>query len=123
MSIYAGTKNGQDYGFYLNPDGLLSVIELTNEAHKHLIDGQRAGKQLKWDSNETPYLADIPEPTEKEKAVVHIEKLKTELTARDYRLLKALKLGKDLDELYPGETDWYKAAIAEINELETDYNL
>jgi len=40
-----------------------------------------------------------------------------EITERDYRALKAFKLGEELDVLYPGETDWYKEAVARVNEL------
>jgi hypothetical protein len=41
----------------------------------------------------------------------------TELEARDYRAIKAFRLGKTVDELYPGETEWYEAQVAKINAL------
>jgi len=47
-----------------------------------------------------------------------ITRIKNEIAERDYRALKAFKLETPLDELYPGETNWYKASIARINELE-----
>ena len=42
-----------------------------------------------------------------------------EIAARDYRALKAFKLGAALDELYPGESEWYQGRVAAVNELET----
>jgi hypothetical protein len=44
--------------------------------------------------------------------------LKTEIAARDYRALKALKLGQPLDGLYPGESAWYQEKLNRIHELE-----
>jgi hypothetical protein len=41
-----------------------------------------------------------------------------EIAKRDYRAWKAVKLGKPIDELYPGESDWYKAKIQRFTELE-----
>jgi len=49
---------------------------------------------------------------------VEIESIKKEIAQRDYRALKAFKLGMELDELYPGETQWYQDSIARIHELE-----
>ena len=45
-------------------------------------------------------------------------KIKAEIAGRDYRALKAQKLGKSIDALYPGETDWYKAQLERLLELE-----
>ena len=53
-----------------------------------------------------------------ESAESEIAKLKAEIASRDYRALKAQKLGKGIDALYPGETDWYKAQLARLSELE-----
>ena len=43
-----------------------------------------------------------------------------EISSRDYRALKAIKLGKDVEELYPGERAWYKAKIEELHEIEEE---
>ncbi|MDR1909655.1 MAG: hypothetical protein LBQ35_07060 [Spirochaetaceae bacterium] len=42
------------------------------------------------------------------------------IAERDYRALKAFKLGAPLEELYPGETAWYQAQLARLNELEAE---
>jgi hypothetical protein len=60
--------------------------------------------------------------TDKERAAdgakKEITRIKAEIAARDYRVLKAHRLGGDVDELYPGETGWYREALAEMGILE-----
>jgi mannose-6-phosphate isomerase class I len=56
---------------------------------------------------------------EKEEMLNEIQAVKDEIAARDYRALKAFKLGADLDALYPGEREWYQEKITRVNELET----
>jgi hypothetical protein len=53
-----------------------------------------------------------------EDAAVEIERIKSEIQSRDYRALKAQKLGEDLDDLYPGESEWYRDQLDRIGELE-----
>jgi hypothetical protein len=52
----------------------------------------------------------------KEKRIADLE---AELAARDYRVLKAARaqLHDTIEEMYPGETAWYNAKVAEINAL------
>ena len=54
----------------------------------------------------------------RENAETEITRIKTEISLRDYRALKAQKLGKAIDTLYPGETEWYKAQLDRISKLE-----
>ncbi|MDR1250760.1 MAG: hypothetical protein LBK62_01200 [Treponema sp.] len=53
-----------------------------------------------------------------EEAAAEIRRIKTEIAARDYRALKAQKLGEEIDDLYPGGTDWYKEQLDRMEELE-----
>jgi hypothetical protein len=48
----------------------------------------------------------------------NIDALKNEISSRDWRAIKAFRLGKNVDELYPGETGWYEEAVEKINRLE-----
>jgi hypothetical protein len=61
-------------------------------------------------------------PTEDEKAAdeakKEIERIKAEIASRDYRVLKSEKLKEELDDLYPGESAWYKASLAAMAEHE-----
>jgi hypothetical protein len=50
--------------------------------------------------------------------VNEIAQIKAEIAARDYRALKAYKLGVELESLYPGETAWYERKLAKIQEFE-----
>jgi hypothetical protein len=45
-------------------------------------------------------------------------RLKAEIASRDYRALKAVKLGVGLDSLYPGESAWYETTLDRVHELE-----
>lgn len=66
--VYAGTKDGTTYGFYLDSDGLQNVFELTDEEHMALLDGQAAGKVITFHADEAPTLEDPPDPTTDELA-------------------------------------------------------
>jgi hypothetical protein len=56
--------------------------------------------------------------TQREAREVELAGLKAEIAARDYRALKACKLGVELDSIYPGESAWYSASLDRIHELE-----
>jgi hypothetical protein len=53
-----------------------------------------------------------------EDAAAEILEIKGEIAARDYRALKAMKLGEDLDSIYPGESEWYQGRLSRMEELE-----
>jgi hypothetical protein len=44
--------------------------------------------------------------------------IRAEIAARDYRALKAMKLGVGLDDIYPGESAWYNEQLDRIHEQE-----
>jgi hypothetical protein len=48
-----------------------------------------------------------------------IAELEAEIASRDYRVIKAARqvLHDKIEEMYPGETDWYNSIVAKINEL------
>jgi uncharacterized protein YlxP (DUF503 family) len=48
-----------------------------------------------------------------------IAALEAELTARDCRVLKAARaqLKDVIEQMYPGETEWYNSMIEKINQL------
>ena len=72
--IFAGTKDGENYGFYL-PDSVLredgtvelfDFVILTNTEHMELMDGQATGKVIKFHKGEKPTLEDPPPPRDEE---------------------------------------------------------
>jgi hypothetical protein len=48
-----------------------------------------------------------------------IKELEAEIASRDYRVIKAARqaLHDIIEEMYPGETEWYNSMVAKINEL------
>lgn len=74
--VFAGTKDGENYGFYL-PDsvvdsdgnvGLSDYEALTEAEHIALLDGQAQGKVITFHEGEKPTLENLPEPTDEELA-------------------------------------------------------
>ena len=58
--IFAGTKDGKTYGFYLENEGLKSSVELTDDEHMALMDGQAEGKEIVFHEGAKPTLQDPP---------------------------------------------------------------
>jgi hypothetical protein len=48
-----------------------------------------------------------------------IRELEAEIASRDYRVIKAARavLYEKIEEMYPGETEWYNSMVAKINQL------
>jgi hypothetical protein len=86
------------------PDGAVLPDDLTAEQNAEIREQQEADRVA----------ALTPEQRNREE----YDKIKREITARDYRALKAYKLGQSLDDLYPGESEWYQAQLDRIHELE-----
>jgi chromosome segregation ATPase len=61
------------------------------------------------------------EKAEKEKELNELQgkigSLESEISSRDWRVIKAQRLNKDVDELYPGESEWYEDTVVKINKL------
>lgn len=72
--IFAGTMDGENYGFYL-PDAvldekgnvrLLDFVIITNKEHMELMDGQGTGKVITFHKGAKPTLEDPPPPGEEQ---------------------------------------------------------
>ena len=94
--IFAGTKDGTNYGFYLENDGLIDYIELTEEEHISLIDGQANGKVIQFHKDKKPTLEIPPEPSDYDKAKQRIVKLKKYLTQTDWYAIRYIDSGKEI---------------------------
>jgi hypothetical protein len=44
--------------------------------------------------------------------------IRAEIAERDYRVMKAARLGTTVEALYPGETAWYNQKVSNINAIE-----
>lgn len=71
-----------------------------------------------WDEEKGNFVVNS-EKKEKAKKENEIGTLRSEINSRDWRWAKAQKLDVDVDEIYPGERDWYTKTVAKINELES----
>lgn len=63
--VYAGTRDGKNWGFYLDKDKLVGKYwELDNDAHMALMEGQCHGKRIVFHGEEkAPTLEDPLPPT------------------------------------------------------------
>lgn len=107
--IYSGTKDGINFGFYLEREGLKKVVELTEERHKAIFYQQSKGKVITWDNDGKIIIKDPPAPTKKELNQPKIESLKERLKATDYIVVKIAE-GVATKESY-------KKELAERSEL------
>jgi len=103
-------KDGRDFILNFDPDkqmpeGYTAVPPLHGVEYQTFDDETQA-----W----------IPDPAAEQaaRAAAERQQIISEIAARDYRALKAVKLGQELDDLYPGESEWYRGKIARVNELE-----
>lgn len=115
--MFAGTKDGESYGFYLESEGLTDFTELTNDEYGALLDGQAYGKVIKFHKGAKPTLENPPEPTEAEKAARRIRRLKEYLSDTDYVVIKIAE-GIATAAEYADVIVRRKEAREEINGLE-----
>jgi hypothetical protein len=47
-----------------------------------------------------------------------IDDLKAEIASRDYQVIKAMRAGVDVDDIYPGHRAWYQQKMETLAELE-----
>lgn len=116
--IYAGTKDGTEYGFYLESDGLIDYVELTEEEHMALIDGQSTGKVIKFHQGEKPTLEEPDPPTAEELARNRIWELKNYLSKTDWYVARFADEGKEIPSDIKKKR---KEAREEISELREKY--
>jgi len=110
IGVWYPKKDGRDFIFNYDPnrempEGYTVIPPLHGVEYQTFNDSTQ-----KW----------VPDPAAEQKAqaVAEREQLIAEIAGRDYRALKAVKLGEKLDEIYPGESEWYREKIARVNELE-----
>lgn len=118
--MLVGTTDGINYGFYLEDsiEKLKEYIEISDELHTKLIDGQAYGKRIVFHGVESePTLEDPLPPTESELAEQEIQELKQYLFETDYIVAK-LAEGVATKEDYAEELQKRADARSRINELE-----
>lgn len=116
--IYVGTENGKDYGFYLDKANLKDFIEITEEEHIALIEGQSEGKQIKFFKDKKPILVEPSKETISEDEICGLKKF---LSSTDYIVIKIAE-GSATQEEYAETLSQRKDARARINYLESLLN-
>jgi hypothetical protein len=75
----------------------------------------------KWDEASGSWVVDT-----KKKETADLESkigaLKSEISSRDWKVIKAQRLERPVDDLYPGETAWYNQTVEKINDYEAQLN-
>ena len=114
--MFAGTKDGKSYGFYLDKDGLKDYVELTEAEHMALLEGQAEGKKIVFHPGAKPTLQSPPPPSDADLAKEARQKRDSLINAIAWRIerynqQKALGIKTD------DTADWYKAALAYVQNL------
>lgn len=117
--MLAGTKDGENWGFYFDDqkDSLKKYFEITREEHMALMDGQAEGKVITFHDDKKPTLEDPPPPTEEEIARLKIRELKNYLSETDYVAAKIAE-GAATAEEYSKVLEKRREARSEINKFE-----
>lgn len=114
--IFAGTKDGKDYGFYLEKDGLKDVVELTDEDHMALMDAQAEGKVIVFHKGAKPTLQDPPPPSDDDLAKEARQKRDALIAAIQWRI-ERYEQQKTLGIKTDDTDDWYRSALAYVQHL------
>lgn len=90
--MYSGTKDGKNYGFFLDKNGLQNITELSDSEHMALIDGQSGGKVITWEAPDyKPKLKEAPKPTQAEVAEQRKRAILSELADIDAKTTRPLR--------------------------------
>lgn len=122
--IFAGTMDGENYGFYL-PDAvldekgnvrLLDFVILTNKEHMELMDGQGTGKVITFHKGAKPTLEDLPPPGEEQIAEQIRRKRDTLINEIQWRI-ERYEQQSTLGINTADSESWYKAALGYVQYL------
>ena len=114
--IFVGTKDGKDYGFYLEKDGLQNVVELTDEEHMALMDAQAEGKVIVFHEGAKPTLQDPPPPSDDDLAKAARQKRDALIAAIQWRI-ERYSQQKTLGIKTADTEEWYRSALAYVQHL------
>lgn len=114
--IFVGTKDGKDYGFYLEKEGLKNYVELTDEEHMALMDAQAEGKVIVFHEGEKPTLQASPPPSDDDLAKEAWQKRDARINAIQWRI-ERYNQQKTLGIKTDDTDDWYKAALGYVQGL------
>ena len=114
--IYAGTKDGKDYGFYLEKEGLKSYVELTDDEHMALMDAHAEGKDIVFHEGAKPTLQDPPPPSDADLAKEARRKRDSLINGIQWRI-ERYEQQSTLGINTADSESWYKAALTYVQGL------
>lgn len=114
--IFVGTKDGKDYGFYLEKDGLKNYVELTDEEHMALMDAQAEGKAIVFHKGAKPTLEEPPPPSDDDLAKEARQKRDARINAIQWRI-ERYEQQKTLGIKTDDTEEWYRSALAYVQHL------
>ena len=114
--IYVGTKDGKDYGFYLEKEGLKNYVELTDEERMALMDAQAEGKVIVFHEGEKPTLQAPPPPSDDDLAKEARQKRDALIAAIQWRI-ERYEQQKTLGVKTADTEEWYRSALAYVQHL------
>jgi len=114
--IFVGTKDGKNYGFYLEKEGLKNYVELTDEEHMALMDAQAEGKVIVFHEGEKPTLQAPPPPSDDDLAKEARQKRDALIAAIQWRI-ERYEQQKTLGVKTADTEEWYRSALAYVQHL------
>ena len=114
--IFAGTKDGKDYGFYLEKEGLKNHVELTDNEHMALMDAQAEGKVIVFHKGAKPTLEEPSPPSDDELAKAARQKRDALIAAIQWRI-ERYEQQKTLGVKTADTEEWYRSALAYVQHL------
>lgn len=89
-------------GFYdaaIHGDNMpVDVVEITNEEHAALIEGQSNGKVIDFDEAGRPFLASPPQPTMEQLQELVNSEARAYLSSTDWYVIRLQETGQDVPE-------------------------
>lgn len=116
--VYAGTRNGKDWGFYLDKDKLVGKYwELDNDAHMALMEGQCHGKRIVFHGEEKAPTLEEPLPPTTEQLAENARHKRDSLIKEIWWRVERYDSQKTLGIETSDDEATYKKILAYIQEL------
>ena len=97
--MYYGTKDGTQYGGYLETSGLQTYVEISDGEWFSIVEeANRSNKIIVPDSDGKPSLTNPPEPSEEEKIKMRISELERYLQDTDWYAIRYADTGEAIPE-------------------------
>jgi len=97
-------------------DSTLDMKFIHRPVKPEVVDWHGYFPVIYWSEEDFEWVVDY-KPT----IISNMDFVLEEVSKRDYRVLKAFKLGVSVDDVYPGESEWYFNIMSMYHAMEEDY--